>query len=491
MFRRFLSTTNSLRPTVFALSTKLGKSAIAVVRISGPQAKYIYHKLTRTTTPPKNRLASVRKLHSTETDKTDKPSILDEALTLYLPGPKTYTGEDLLELHLHGGIAIIRAVMKSIKTLHDPGQGIIIRQADRGEFSRQAFVNGRLDLTELEGINEMINSETEQQRLANLSSSSGKTKLMFKKWRQDILEEIANLTTIIDFGEDHDLAETETLINNVIDNIQNLEEEIRKYLKKVRSLEILLNGIKLTLLGPPNAGKSSILNTLVNKDAAIVSEIAGTTRDVLDIPCEIGGFKVVIGDTAGIRLLEQTDIIEKEGIKRAIERSFLADLVIVVLDPTASGNITELRNHLADLIKEKKNILVVLNKQDLYPDKVDNMIEKYSQQLNISKKFFQVVSCSSGEGMDILQELLVKKFKNIAETDKSDPILVSSRIQDILENDILYGFKEFYKWAKQDDVVVATDCLSQSVDGIGKITGEYIDLDEILDVVFSNFCIGK
>lgn len=488
MFRRFLSTTNTLKPTIFALSTKLGKSAIAVVRISGPQAKYIYNKLTRTTTPPKNRIASVRKLLSTE---TDKPSILDEALTLYLPGPKTYTGEDLLELHLHGGIAIIKAVMNSIKTLHAPDQGIIIRQADRGEFSRQAFVNGRLDLTELEGINEMINSETEQQRLANLSSSSGKTRLVFKQWRQDILEEIANLTTIIDFGEDHDLDETETLINNVIVNIKKLEEQIRKYLKKVRSLEILLNGIKLTLLGPPNAGKSSILNTLVNKDAAIVSEIAGTTRDALDIPCEIGGFKVVIGDTAGIRMLEKADIIEREGIKRAIERSYLADLIIVVLDPTTTENTDELKDHLANLMKEKKNILIVLNKQDLYPDSVNDMIEQYSVLLNVPKDLFQVVSCSSGQGMEELQELLVNKFKSLAETDESDPVLVSSRIQDILENDILYGFNEFYKWAKQDDVVVATDCLTQSVDGIGKITGEYIDLDEILDVVFSNFCIGK
>ena len=262
-------------------------------------------------------------------------------------------------------------------------------------------------------------------------------------------------------------------------------------MKKVRSLEILLNGIKLTLLGPPNAGKSSILNTLVNKDAAIVSEIAGTTRDALDIPCEIGGFKVVIGDTAGIRMLEKADIIEREGIKRAIERSYLADLIIVVLDPTTTENTDELKDHLANLMKEKKNILIVLNKQDLYPDSVNDMIEQYSVLLNVPKDLFQVVSCSSGQGMEELQELLVNKFKNLAETDESDPVLVSSRIQDILENDILYGFNEFYKWAKQDDVVVATDCLTQSVDGIGKITGEYIDLDEILDVVFSNFCIGK
>ncbi|EMG51092.1 MSS1 tRNA modification GTPase MSS1 [Candida maltosa Xu316] len=488
MFRRFLSTTTSLRPTVFALSTKFGKSAIAVVRISGPQSQYIYHELTKSTKPPKDRIASVRKLYSTIPHQN---TLLDEALTLYLPGPKTYTGEDLLELHLHGGIAIIKAVLSSIKTLHNPEKGIIIRQADRGEFSRQAFINGRLDLTELEGINNLIDSETEQQRLANLSSSSGKTKEVFQKWRKQILDEIANLTTIIDFGEDHDLHETENLINTVISNIKAMDSDIRKYLKKVRSSEVLLNGIKLTLLGPPNAGKSSILNILANKDAAIVSEIAGTTRDVLDIPLEIGGFKVVVGDTAGIRASEEADVIEREGIKRAKERSFLSDLVIVILDPLTQNDTKELKNHINELIKENKKILVVLNKQDLYLDKADDMIEEYSKQLNLPQEYFHVVSCSTGQGVDNLLDVLVDSFKNVSESIDSDPVLVSARIQDILENDILYGFSEFYQWAKQDDVVVATECLTQSVDGIGKITGEYIDLDEVLDVVFSNFCIGK
>ena len=490
--KRYLSNENSLKPTVFALSTKFGKSAIAVVRISGPQSKYIYHKLTNSTKPPKNRIASVRKLYSFGHRCNQKSVFLDEALTLFLPGPKTYTGEDLLELHLHGGVSIIKSVLQSIKNLHDPSNGIIIRQADRGEFSKQAFYNGRLDLTELEGINDMINAETELQRLASLASLSGQTKIEFMNWRNEIVNQMANLTMIIDFGEDHDIEETDQIIQDVKENIAKIELEIKAYLLKVKSLQILLNGIQLALLGPPNAGKSSILNILANKDAAIVSEIAGTTRDILDIPLEIGGYKVVVGDTAGIRSFEEADSIEQEGIKRAKQRSMLADLVIVVLDPiSVEKDPLELKEHLEALVKENKQILIVLNKQDLFVSRSEEMISKYSQVFNLPKNYFYVVSCSTGSGIDNLQKTLIEKFKDLSQSETSDPIIVSSRVQDILENDILFGFKEFYQWADADDVLLAADCLRQSVDGIGKITGQSIDLEEILDVVFSSFCIGK
>ena len=254
----------------------------------------------------------------------------------------------------------------------------------------------------------------------------------------------------------------------------------------------MLNGIQLALLGPPNAGKSSILNILANKDAAIVSEIAGTTRDILDIPLEIGGYKVVVGDTAGIRSFEEADSIEQEGIKRAKQRSMLADLVIVVLDPmSVEKEPLELKEHLKTLVKANKQMLIVLNKQDLFASRSEEMISNYSRLLDLPKNYFHVVSCSTGSGIDNLQKLLIEKFKDLSQSETSNPIIVSSRVQDILENDILFGFKEFYHWADAEDVLVATDCLRQSVDGIGKITGQSIDLEEILDVVFSSFCIGK
>lgn len=477
---------NDLLPTIFALSTKLGKSAIAVVRISGPQSQYIYHQLTRTKAPPKNRFASVRKLYAPSTTQ-----LLDEALTVFLPGPKTYTGQDLLELHLHGGIAIIRSVLDSIRTLHDPDNGVIIRQAERGEFSRQAFINGRFDLTELEGISEMINAETESQRIATLASMTGKTKCEFSKWRQDILNNIANLTTIIDFGEDQDIDETQYLFEDVAASIKQIDSEIRQYLTKVRSSEVLLRGIQLTLLGPPNAGKSSILNTLANKEAAIVSEIAGTTRDVIDIPLEIGGYKVILGDTAGIRLLHMADQIEQEGIKRAKAKSLDCEFAVVVIDPMAKSDLSELKDHLKVLKQANKSMLVVLNKEDLFPGHKQQMIAEFAEKLEVPASMFRVVSCSSGTGISQLRDSLIHEFKVITQSETSDPVIVSSRIQDLLENDVLYGFKEFYRWKEQDDVVLATDSLRQSVEGIGKITGQAIGIEEILGVIFSNFCIGK
>ncbi|KAG7664688.1 MSS1 [[Candida] subhashii] len=478
---------NDLSPTIFALSTKLGKSAIAVIRISGPQSQYIYHQLTKSTNPPKNRFASVRKLYSSSTTT----QLLDEALTIYLPGPKTYTGQDLLELHLHGGIAIIRSVLEAIKQLHDPNNGVIIRQAEPGEFSRQAFLNGRFDLTELEGISEMINAETESQRIATLASMTGKTKGEFLKWRQDILNNIANLTTIIDFGEDQDLEETLHLLDDVGQHIMIVETEIKQYLEKVKSSEVLLRGIQLALLGPPNAGKSSILNILANKEAAIVSEIAGTTRDVIDIPLEIGGYKVVLGDTAGIRSINLADQIEQEGIKRAKAKSLNCEFVVVVIDPIAHSDLSELKDHLHLLLQANKSMLIVLNKEDLYPGIKHRLIEEYSEKLDVPTNLFRVVSCSTGSGISELRNSLIHEFKVITQSETSDPIIVSSRIQDLLENDVLYGFQQFYHWKDQDDVVLAAESLRQSVEGIGKITGQAIGIEEILGVVFSNFCIGK
>ncbi|EGW33632.1 uncharacterized protein SPAPADRAFT_71440 [Spathaspora passalidarum NRRL Y-27907] len=475
----------SLSPTIYALSTKFGKSAIAVVRVSGPQSAYIYNKLTHSPHPPKNKTASLRRLYS-----SDK-ALLDEALTLYLPSPRTYTGQDILELHLHGGIAIIRSVLDAIKQLHDPHNGIYIRQAERGEFSKQGFLNGRFDLTELEGISDMIDAETESQRVATLASITGKTKNEFAKWREDILKNIAMLTTLIDFGEDHDIEETNQLFDDVEADIIQVEQEINEYLNKVRSSSILLRGIQLALLGPPNAGKSSILNILANKEAAIVSEIAGTTRDVLDIPLEIGGYKVVLGDTAGIRALNAADKIEQEGIKRAKAKSLNCDFVVVVIDPLQDMDMDDMRSHLQLLLQNNKPMLVVLNKEDLYPGESERLINEYSKKFNISPDVFRCVSCETGAGISKLRDTLIHQFKHLSDSETSDPIIVSSRIQDLLENDVLFGFNEFYRWKQEDDVVLASESLRQSVEGIGKITGQAIGVEEILGVVFSKFCIGK
>lgn len=488
--RRFYSSSvKDFNPTIYALSTKPGRSAIGVVRISGTQSNYIYQQLTNNADKkeqvvPKHRLSSVRKLYS----PVNRNLLLDEALTIFFKSPNTYTGEDILELHLHGGIAIIQGVLNSIKGLHDPSRGVNIRYAENGEFSKRAFINGRFDLTEIEGIREMIDAETESQRIAALSLMTGNTKQVFMKWRSEIVKNVALLTTVIDFGEDHDIDEVSTLFATVQDNINKINDEILEYLQRVQRSEILLKGIKLVLLGPPNAGKSSLLNILANKDAAIVSDIAGTTRDVIDVPLDINGFKVVVGDTAGIRQTSEADTIEIEGIKRAKARSLSGDLILIVLPLDQPSIDQSLTDHISNLQGEGKKILVALNKADLVPS-ID--VNEFSKRLNIPVESFYVVSCSTGGGIEAFTQVLTDNFKSITLTENNDPVIISARSQDLLINDVLYGFEQFKFWKENDEVVLASESLRQSVEGIGKITGETVGIEEVLDVVFSSFCIGK
>ncbi|ODQ81695.1 hypothetical protein BABINDRAFT_159952 [Babjeviella inositovora NRRL Y-12698] len=474
-------------PTIYALSTKLGRAAISVVRISGSESKYIYEKLTGATTPPKPKTASVRKLYSPETG-----IMLDEALTFFFQGPKTYTGEDLLELHLHGGNAVVAAVLKAIKHLHNSQTDNYIRYAENGEFSRRAFQNGRFDLTEVEGIREMIDAETESQRVAALSSMKGENKQLFFGWREEIVKNVALLTTVIDFGEDHDLEEVTELFDTVETNILVLQDEINGYLTRIQRSEILLKGIKLTLLGPPNAGKSSLLNSIANREAAIVSDIAGTTRDVIDIPLDINGYKVVIGDTAGIRAIGEADKIEAEGIKRAKKKSLDGNLVILVLPINEKFIDSSLIEHIKE-VKSDQRVIVVLNKCDLVADRVERQqaIDHFITILGLPKDSFATVSCLSSFGMDELLEILTQEFKSITLTEDHDPITISQRSRDIFQNDVLFGFSQFRQFKDEEDIVLATEGLKHSIEGIGKITGQSVGIEEVLGVVFSNFCIGK
>lgn len=474
---------NYHRPTIYALSTKPGRAAISVIRILGTQAQYVYNQLTNTKKSPISQRASVRKLYGSQ-------GMLDEALTLFFKGPNTFTGEDILELHVHGGNAIVKAVLAAIKKLHDEGSQINIRYADHGEFSQRAFLNGRFDLTEVEGIREMIDAETESQRRSALASMTGGNKRILEKWRGDIVNNVALLTTVIDFGEEHDVEETEQLFSDVEKNIDGLISEITGYLQKVKGSEILLKGIKVSLLGPPNAGKLSLLNYLANNDSAIVSEIAGTTRDVLDIPLDIEGYKVVVGDTAGIRPLEDADTIEKEGIKRAKQRALVGDLVLAVL-PVDEPISPEIRSHLALIEQAGRPFAVILNKSDLLDENSDNTVMRFSSELSIPPLSIFLVSCVTEDGMNKLKSGLISQFKTISLSDSSDPVTLSARAQDLLENDVLYGLHQFKIWKDAEDVVLASECLRQSVDGIGRITGQAIGVEEILGVVFSSFCIGK
>lgn len=390
---------------------------------------------------------------------------------------------------MHGGTAVIQAVLKSIESLHT--QGKPIRYAEAGDFSKRAFQNGRFDLTEIEGIRELIDAETESQRQGVMSSVSGGNKDMFLKWREKMVDSIGLLTAIIDFAEDSEIEDIENIYDKVSTNITELETEIKDFLERTQRSEVLLKGIKLTLLGPPNAGKSSILNKLANEEAAIVSDIAGTTRDIINVPLNIQGFKVVVGDTAGIRDLTKADRIEAEGIKRAKIQAQVGDLVIVVL---ATDNL-EVDDELLEMVKllnSEKEVLVVLNKCDLVKETdVKDLIRNTASQLNIPENNFLPVSCVHNVGLGQLSDQLVSEFRRISFTETTEPIIITQRVKDILINDVLVGFEEFKRYKDLDDVVIASESLTQSIEGIGKITGETVGVEEVLGVVFSSFCVGK
>lgn len=475
--------------TIYALSTKFGKSSIAVIKVSGTQAKYVYEKLSQ-----KSKLQIVeRKCQITNFYSKDN-IFLDRGLAVFFKGPQSFTGEDVLELHLHGGISIINAVLKLISELNDEYQGILIRYAENGEFSRRGFLNGKFDLTEIEGMNAMIDADTEIQRRCTLRSFQGEANKLFKKWKEITVENLALLTAIIDFGEEHSVEDDLKIFQNVYLKIEQLKNEIKKYLKSYKKSEILLRGIRVSLIGPPNAGKSSLLNYISERNAAIVNEHPGTTRDIIDVHLNINDYKVILSDTAGIRDVKNASEIEAEGIKMLLNLSLLSDLVVIVLpvEETISFDLKRIIEQVNLLKKNQKEIIFVLNKIDLFSiEYIKNVFLKKIQKLiNVSEECFSFVSCHSGDGIENLIKSFVKKF-NYFSSNCEDVISLSSRAHDILKNDVLYGFDQFIHWHEKNDILLKTEFLKQSVHGFEKITGENVGLEELLDIIFSKFCIGK
>ena len=308
MWRRFYSVpATRFHPTVYAMSTPSNqRSAIGIVRISGSHSKHILELLT-----PKKSIVPRRPMVRSLYDPSSGV-MLDEAIAIYFPQPKTYTGEDIVELHLHGGKAIVRAALKTIQSLNGPDREI--RMAMPGEFSRRAFQNGKMDLLKLENINSMIHADTEVQRLSSLHSNRNRE--LFTSWRQKIIDETAKLTAIIDFGEDIEPEDVDEIIQKASDEICQLKDEINRFMFKIERMGVLNDGIKLTLVGEPNSGKSSLLNEISKDDISIVSNIPGTTRDSIDVIMDINGFKCILTDTAGIRH-GTSDAIEIKGIDRS------------------------------------------------------------------------------------------------------------------------------------------------------------------------------
>lgn len=444
--------------TIFALSSARGRAGVCVFRISGPAAASAVAELTGKPVPAA-RQAVLRRF------RQEDGSLIDKGLVLWFQGPASFTGEDVAELHLHGGPAIIQAMTERL-------QGIgRLSPAEPGEFSRQAFANGRLDLTEAEGLADLIAAETEQQRRLALRQVEGRLKDLYEGWRQDLVKGGAHLEACIDFA-DEDIPEG--LLPGVVTRIAALCTSMKAHLADHRRGEIIRDGFNVVIMGPPNVGKSSLLNALASRDVAIVSAVPGTTRDPIEVRLDLGGYAVTLIDTAGLR--ETQDEIESEGIRRTRQRALAADLRLAVIEGFGDGfdsrGSLELAPHDA----------VLVNKIDLSPGTGVSPVTG-------SHAVF-AVSARTGEGIPELLAWLLGQVAERAGGSETMP-MTRARHRSAIEASLRF-LSRFLEAAPEDEPAydLLAEDLRQAARELGRITGR-IDVEDYLDVIFRDFCIGK
>ncbi|ODV89275.1 hypothetical protein CANCADRAFT_58244 [Tortispora caseinolytica NRRL Y-17796] len=467
-------------PTIYALSTAAGKSAIAVIRVSGSGSKFVLESLGATKWDARKAI-----LHSF---RAQDGSVIDRGLYTYFPGPRSYTGEDMVEIHVHGGTAVVRAMLASIQALSQNGE---IRYAEAGEFTRRAFDNGKLDLTQVEGIGEIIDAETELQRKAAVGPSGGHMHQLYRQWQESLLKQMGMLTALIDFT-DEDIDSSDKLFSGVYKSVHNIRDQVAGQIKGIDQFEMLRNGASVTLIGEPNAGKSTLLNALVGRDAAIVSEVAGTTRDVMELTVDLRGHKITLSDTAGIRE-DSLDKIENEGIRRAKDKISSTDLLLLVLpltEPAVSRDVVKTISRYG----AGTPLIIVGTK----PDLVENPQHKFNlmlRDIDLNYDTALTVNGCKKDGVSNLFDLISVQVNNMFDFKGIEPIGASHRVKEILKQEVLPGLDRaltIYKDAGNPDrITFFTEELRYAADSFGKIMGKGLDVEEILDVVFSSFCIGK
>ena len=442
--------------TIYALSSGPGISGVAVVRVSGEDTEKVVKSLTSKELP-KPRVATLRKINKINTSE-----LIDEGIILWFPGPQSYTGEDMAEFHVHGSKAVIEALHTSISKIEN------CRLAEAGEFSKLAFQNGKINLLKAESIADLISAETEIQREQAIKIMNGKSADKFNDLRNKLLKILSKIEAKIDFPD-------EDLPKDILYNIKKTSAEVYKNIEKIlndqKVGELIREGFKIAIVGPANAGKSSLLNHLSNRDVAIVSEIAGTTRDVIETHLNIDGYPVVVSDTAGIR--ESKNEIEKKGIKLALNNAEDADLKLVVIESKSDDFTSVLKNLL------NKNSILVVNKSDLINKELNPEIKKFDHVLISIKNNFNI------------DELILKiknKLKNKFITN-DDILITRERHRQYLEQ-CLGHLKNFSKKNKGEDFDKAAEDLRLATRHLGKIVGK-VDLEEILASIFNDFCIGK
>ena len=442
--------------TIYALSTGPGVSGVAIIRISGPEVSKVIEKLTGKKTPPA-RIATLRKINNINTSE-----LIDEGIIIWFPKPESYTGEDMAELHVHGGKAVVLAVQEAISNIEN------CRLAEPGEFTKLAFQNGKINLLKAESIADLISAETEIQRKQAIKIMNGTSSKKFNELREKLLKILSFVEAKIDFP-DEDLPYEN--IKKIQKNSNDVLNEIKKILEDQKVGEIIREGYKIAIVGPTNAGKSSLLNNLSNREVAIVSEIAGTTRDVVETHLNIDGYPVIISDTAGIR--DSKDEIEKKGIKLSLNKAENADLKLVVVDAKS----IDLKGFLNDLLK--KDAILVVNKSDLLKGELDPKINKFNHVL---------ISLKDNSNIDKLITKIKTNLKNKFITEE-DILITRERHRQHLKQ-CEDHLKFFLKKNDIKDFDKGAEDLRLATRHLGMIVGK-VDVEEILGSIFNDFCIGK
>lgn len=439
--------------TIYALSTVQGRSGVAVIRISGSSALQAVNMLTdidiKTIKPRYAYFAGI---------KNQQGQKLDEALVLYFKAPNSFTGEDIVELQTHGSRAVINSVLSALSEIDD------FRYALAGEFSKRAFYNHKMDLTQAEGLADLIDAETSEQQKFAIRQMEGSLKNLYEDWREQLLQVLAHLEAYIDFPD-------EELPQDVVENLENsvfkIKNAILQHLNSSQSGESMRDGFRVVILGAPNSGKSSLINTLTAREAVIVSDIAGTTRDAVDIHMDIKGYPVIFTDTAGIR--ETDEEIEQKGIAIAYDKAQDGDLIINLFD--ASTNTPQQFENIT-----KSKTILVANKIDKL---TSNQIAQLQQQGIIT------ISAKQKIGIDVLLNTIADNIKNRVASG-SGLLITRHRYREALKNTVNY--LNNFNFAKE--IELSAEDIRLASRELGKITG-FIEVDEILDKIFGSFCIGK
>ncbi len=448
--------------TIVAISTKLGKGAISIIRLSGEKSIEIVNKLF------KGKDLTKVKSHTIHYGFiNDGKNDIDEVLVTIMLAPKTFTRENVVEINCHGGIA---PTLKIFELLTENGARI----ANPGEFTKRAFLNGRIDLTQAEAVMDIISSKTENARKMALSLVEGNLKKYINTFRDKLKYLLANIEVNIDYPEYYDIEEITK--EQLKETIKNLEQDLKELIKKSEERQIIKNGIKTIIIGKPNVGKSSILNTFLKEEKAIVTDIAGTTRDIVEGKIIFDGIELSLIDTAGIRKTD--DVVEKIGVNKSISLIDEADLIIVVLN--SNEELNESDKYILNKVKNK-NPIIVLNKNDL--------------QLKINKKdlkFKHIVSTNTNslEGITPLKNEIKEMFK-LQELQEEDYTYLSNNRQLILAKKALASLKDAkMSLLNEEPIDIIEIDLKEVFDILGTITGESYS-DELLDELFASFCVGK